>query len=198
MLERYDCPMPFHAVRTHFLGAMCAPGPVQPMKTLARIWNGTLPAFPSIEAVNELLGVLIGGFWNALVVHQDEAHPCRLMTIPARATREGLACVAEIRAEELHGFLRGVFGDEESLELPGPMGESLDALMELEGIFAGMQELLEDPDQPATASELKGLKSKVSELTAIAELEMHAVVLEARALRGQELARDEKQGAVVH
>ena len=198
MLERYDCPMPFHAVRTHFLGAMCAPGPVQPMKTLARIWNGTLPAFPSIEAVNELLGVLISGFWNALVVHQDEAHPCRLMTFPARATREGLAGVAETRAEEIHGFLSGVFGDEESLEVPGSMGESLDALMEVEGIFAGMQTLMEDPEQPATVSDLKGLKTQVAELTAIAERAMHAVVLDARALREQELARDEKQGAVVH
>ena len=198
MLERYDCPMPFHAVRTHFLGAMCAPGPVQPMKTLARIWNGTLPAFPSIDAVNELLGVLISGFWNSLVVHQDEAHPYRLTAFPARATREGLACVTEIRAEELHGFLTGVFGDAEHLELPGSMGKSLDALMELEGIFAGMQELLEDPEQPATASDLKGLKTRVAELTAIAEQEMHAVVLDARELREQELAEDVKVGAVVH
>ena len=95
-------------------------------------------------------------------MHQDEAHPCRLMALPTRVTRESLACVAEIRVEELHGFLTGVFGDEENLELPGSMGESLDRLMELEGIFAGMQELLEDPDQPATASDLKGLQSKVA------------------------------------
>ena len=198
MLERYDCPMPFHAVRTHFLGAMCAPGPVQPMKTLARLWGGRLPAMPSIDAVNELLGVLISGLWNALTVHQDPDRPYPLMAFPARTTRESLACVAETRAEEIHGFLSGVFGDEESLEVPGSMGESLDALMEVEGIFAGMQELLEDPAQPATASDLKGLRAQVAELTAIAERAMHAVVLDARALREQELARDEKQGAVVH
>ncbi len=78
------------------------------------------------------------------------------------------------------------------------MGESLDALMEVEGIFAGMQELLEDPAQPATASDLKGLRAQVAELTAIAERAMHAVVLDARTLREQELARDEKRGAVVH
>ena len=70
MLERYDCPMPYHAVRTHFLGALCTTGPVQPMKTLARIWNGTLPAFAFIEAVNELLGALINGQWNELTVRR--------------------------------------------------------------------------------------------------------------------------------
>lgn len=198
MLERYDCPMPLHAVRTHFLGAMSTPGPAQPMKTLARIWNGTLPAFPSIEAVNELVGVLIGGFWDALVVHQDEAHPYRQMAFPARATRASLACVAETRAEEIDAFLTGVFGDEESLELPGSMGESLDTLMELEGIFSGMQELLEDPAQPAAASDLKGLKTQIAELTAIAEHEIHAVILDARELREQELALDEKEGTLVH
>ncbi len=198
MLERYDCPMPFHAVRTHFLGAVCATGPIQPMKTLARIWNGALPALPSIEAVNELLGALINGLWNALTVHQDEGHPCRLMAFPARATRESLACLAEARVEELEGFLTGVFGDQEHLEVPAPMGESLDTLMELEGIFAGVQALLEDPEKPASARDLEGLRKQLAELTAIVEQEIHAVVMGARVLREQDVALDQKVGSVEH
>ena len=117
MLERYDCPMPYHAVRTHFLGAMCATEPVQPMKTLARIWDGALPEFASIEAVNELLGALINGLWNELTVHQDEEHPYRLMTFPARTTRESLACLAKTRVEELKGFLTGI---RRILKFPNP------------------------------------------------------------------------------
>jgi hypothetical protein len=198
MLERYDCPMPYHAVRTHFLGAMCATEPVQPMKTLARIWDGALPAFASIEAVNELLGALINGLWNELTVHQDEGHPYRLMTFPARTTRENLACLAKTRVEELKGFLTGVFGDQENLEVPEPMGESLDTLMELDGIFSGMQELLEDPAKPASAKDLEGLRKHITKLTAIAEQEIHAVVVGARMLREQEFVLDKKEGRFVH
>jgi hypothetical protein len=198
MLERYDCPMPYHAVCTHFLGAMCATEPVQPMKTLARIWDGTLPAFASIEAVNELLSALINGLWNELTVHQDEGHPYRLMTFPARTTRESLACLAETRVEELEGFLTGVFGDQERLEVPEPMGESLDTLMELDGIFSGMQALLEDPEKPASAKDLNGLRKQIAELTFIAEQEIHAVVVGARMLREQIGALEEKDGSAVH
>lgn len=166
MLERYGCPMPYHAVRTHFLGAMCATGPVQPM-------------------------------WNELTVHQDEGHPYRLMTFPARTTRESLACLAETRVEELKGFLTGVFGDQEDLEVPEPMGESLDTLMELDGIFSGMQALLEDPAKPASAKDLEGLRKHITKLTAIAEQEIHAVVLGARVLREQIGALEEKEGSAV-
>jgi len=198
MLERYDCPMPYHAVCTHFLGAMSGTAPVQPMKVLARIWDGTLPAFASIAAVNELLEALINGLWNELTVHQDEKQPYRLIPIPTRATRKSLASLAETRAEEIDGFLTGIFGDQENLEVSEPMGASLDTLMELVGIFAGMQALLEDPEKPASAEDLEGLKAHVVELTAIAEREIHDVVIGARVLREQEGAIKEKTGAGAH
>ncbi len=67
LLERYDCPTPYHAVCTHFLGAMSGSAPVQPMKVLATIWGGALPAFPSIDAVNDLL--------EALVAQKGRQHP---------------------------------------------------------------------------------------------------------------------------
>ena len=198
MLERYDCPMPYHAVRTHFLGAMCATGPIQPMKALAQIWSGALPALPSIEAVNEFLGALINGLWNALTLHQDERHPCRLMAFPARATRESLVCLAKTRVEEMEGFLTGVFGDQENLEMPAPMGKSLDTLMELEGIFSSVQALLENPGKLAAASDVEGLQNQLAELTTIAEQEIHTVVVGARELRGQVAALEEKEGSAVH
>lgn len=88
MLERYDCPMPYHAVRTHFLGAMCATGPVQPMKTLARIWDGTLPAFASIEAVNELLGALINGLWNELTARRRKCAAHRRRVLGRHTSRQ--------------------------------------------------------------------------------------------------------------
>lgn len=198
LMERYDCPMPYHAVCTHFLGTMSGVAPVQPMKVLARIWDGKLPAFASIEAVNELLEALINGLWNELTVHQDEKQPYRLMKFPTRATRESLACLAETRAEEIDRFLTGVFGDQENLDVPEPMGASLETLMELVENFARMQALLEDPENPAGAEVLEGLKKQFVVLTNFAEREIHAVIVGARVLREQEGAMEEKTGWAVH
>jgi len=198
LLERYDCPTPYHAVCTHFLGAMSGSAPVQPMKVLATIWDGALPAFASIDAVNELLNALINGLWNELTVHQDEAQPYRLMPMPARATRKTLASLIATRAEEIRGFLMGIFGDQEDLEVPEPMAESLDILMELRDMFSGMQALLEDPEKPASTAELKTLKAHTAELTHIVEREIHAVVIAARVLREQEGAMEEKTEMTEH
>ena len=191
-LERYDCPTPYHAVCTHFLGAMSGSAPVQPMKVLATIWEGTLPAFASMDAVNELLEALINGLWNELTVHQDETQPYRLTPMPAQATRKSLASLVETRAEEVHGFLTGFFGDQENLEVPEPMGESLDTLMELGEMFSGMQALLEDSEMPASTADLKALKAHIAELTNIIEQEIHSVVIVARILREQEGAMEEQ------
>ena len=198
LLERYDCPTPYHAVCTHFLGAMSGAAPVQPMKVLATIWDGALPPFPSIEAVNELLDALINGLWNELTVHQDEAQPYRLTPMPARATRKSLASLVETRAEEIHGFLTGIFGDQEDLEVPELMAESLDTLMELGEMFSGMQALLEDPEKPASTADLKALKAHTAELTHIVEQEIHSVVIVARVLREQEGAMEEKTEMTEH
>jgi len=198
LLEHYDCPTPYHAVCTHFLGAMSGSAPVQPMKVLATIWDGALPAFPSIDAVNELLEALINGLWNELTAHQDETQPYRLTPMPARATRQTLASLVETRAEEIHGFLTGIFGDQENLELPEPMADSLDTLMELDEVFSGMQALLEDPGKPASTADLKVLKAHLAELTHTVEQEIHSVVIVARVLREQEGAMKEKTELTEH
>jgi len=198
LLERYDCPTPYHAVCTHFLGAMSGSAPVQPMKILATIWDGALPAFPSIDAVNELLEALINGLWNELTAHQDDMQPYRLTPMPARATRQSLARLVETRAEEIHGFLTGIFGDQEDLEVPEPMAESLDTLMELGEMFSGMQAMLEDPEKPASTADLKVLKAHLAELTHIVEQEIHSVVIVARILREQEGAMKEKTELTEH
>ena len=198
LLERYDCPTSYHTVCTQFLGAMSAVAPVQPMKVLATIWDGALPAFPSIDAVNALLEALINGLWNELTVHQDETQPYRLLSMPPRATRQSLGSLVETRAEEIHGFLTGLFGDQENLEVPGPMADSLDTLMALGEIFSGMQTLLEDPEKPASTDDLEGLKAHIAELTKIAEQEIHAVVIGGRFLREQEGAMGEKTEITEH
>jgi hypothetical protein len=67
--------------------------------------------------------------------------PFRLMRVEIPETREGLAHIALIRREELDGFVEGLFGKEQSLELPERAHRPLEALSELRAIFDGLHEL---------------------------------------------------------
>lgn len=75
LLDRYACPVPFHEVRTRFLGNIASPAlGASPIKMVESLWGGKLPEFPSIDAVNELIGALIGGMWNRLTGTRIETH----------------------------------------------------------------------------------------------------------------------------
>ncbi len=114
LLDRYRCPVPFHAVRTRFLGSIASPGlSVAPLETVKALWGGELPAFDSLDAVNELLAALIMALWNQLARHQDRRVPFRLIRVEAIPTTEGIARLALIQREELDGFVEGLFGEAE-------------------------------------------------------------------------------------
>ncbi len=79
LLDRYRCPVPFHAVRTRFLGNIASPVvSASPLDALKGLWGGELPVFDSLDAVNELLAALIMGLWNRLSRHQERSTPFRL------------------------------------------------------------------------------------------------------------------------
>ena len=119
LLDRYGCPVPFHAVRTRFLGNIASPDMQgSPMKMVEALWGGELPTFDSIDEANELIGALVMGLWNRLTRHQERSAPFRLMRMEVPATREGMAKLVRLRREELEGFVEGLFGDKESLDLP--------------------------------------------------------------------------------
>jgi hypothetical protein len=62
LLERYRCPVPFHEVRTRFLGNVATPlMSASPIKMVEGLWGGKLPDFSSIDEANELIGALIMG-----------------------------------------------------------------------------------------------------------------------------------------
>jgi len=129
LLERYRCPVPLHAVRTRFLGNIASPDmQASPIKTVETLWGGQLPTFDTIEAANELIGALVMGLWNRLARHQERAVPFRLIRLEVPATREGMAKFARLRKEELEGFVDGLFGDKESLDLPERAHKALGAL----------------------------------------------------------------------
>jgi hypothetical protein len=100
LLVRYRCPVPFHEVRTRFLGNIASPGMgVSPIKVVEGLWGGKLPEFETIDAANELVGALVMGLWNRLSRHQDRNAPFRLTRIETEATREGLAALTMLRRQ---------------------------------------------------------------------------------------------------
>jgi hypothetical protein len=106
LLERYRCPVPYHAVRTRFLGNVASPIlSASPLDTVKALWGGELPEFDSLDAVNELLAVLVMGLWNRLTRHQERSAPFRLVRAEIPETREGLVRIALVRREELDGFV---------------------------------------------------------------------------------------------
>jgi hypothetical protein len=177
LLDKYRCPVPFHAVRTRILGHIASPVPgVSPGKVLDALWGGELPHFESIDAANELFGALLMGLWNQLIRHQELSAPFRLTRVDVPATPEGLTRLAVIRQEELQGFRDGLFGAHESLDLPEQAHNALGILSEIRAMLQGTAEVASNPDIPGTDAEVVNLIRTLREVTRIAEHEIHRAV----------------------
>jgi hypothetical protein len=189
LLERYRCPVPFHEVRTRFLGNVATPVmSASPIKMVEGLWGGELPDFGSINAANEVIGALIMGLWNRLTRHQERSTPFRLTRPDVAATREGLATLALIRRQELDGFVEGLFGAERALDLPDRAHRSLNVLGELRSLIAGLLDVATNGNKVASAGDIEGTLRHMREMTRIAEHEMHAVVLSCKRARRDRLA----------
>ena len=88
ILDRYACPVPYHEVRTRFLGSIATPViGASPVAVVQNLWGGELPEFESLEAANELIGILVNGLWNGLTRHQKRTEPFRVIRLVVPATR---------------------------------------------------------------------------------------------------------------
>ena len=178
LLDRFACPIPFHAVRTRFLGNIASPVmAASPLDQVRALWGGELPEFDSVDAVNELVGALVMGLWNRLTLHQDRKHPFRVIRFEVPETREGLQHLARVRREEVDGFVEGLFGAAESIDLPEKAHRALNILSDLRAILEGVRSVASDENKPATAADLAGTLRHLRELSRIVEDEMHAVML---------------------
>ena len=178
LLERHKCPVPFHEVRTRFLGNIATPDiGASPIKMVESLWGGKLPEFDTIDAANELIGALVMGLWNRLTRYQERSAPFRLARLDVAATREGLAALALIRRQELGGFVEGLFGAQESVDLPERAHLGLNVLDEMRALIAGVLDVATDENKAANVGDVKGTLRQIREITRIAEHEIHAVVL---------------------
>lgn len=184
LLDRYRCPVPFHVVRTRFLGNIASPViAASPLDTVKGLWGGELPTIDDLDALNELLRVLVMGLWNTLARHQARNLPFRLIRVDAPETREGLAHLAGIRREEVTGFIEGMFGKEQGLALPERARRALEALAEAGGLFRGVYEVTVEPAKSASANDIAQTREHIRELTKICEREIHAALLSCTRVR---------------
>ncbi len=177
LLRAHDCPTPFHAVRTRFLGNIATPRlDASPIQVIQELWGGELPEFGEIGDANDLFQGLMS-FWNHLAKHQSRSKPFRFVRVPWNATHTDLLDLCRTRTEELEGFIDGLFGSDESIDLPERAVEGTEHLGEINAMVRGALRLLEDPDQSPSDRELAETLRNVKELAGIAEKEIHAVIL---------------------
>lgn len=189
LLVRYGCPVPFHEVRTRFLGNIASPGvDISPMKLVQELWGGELPEFESLDAANELIGALVMGLWNGLSRHQERSAPFHLLRRAIEPTREELAALGLMRMQELDGFFHGLFGADEEVEVPERAHRGLESLAEMRTMFAAVVDVAGDKTKPGTIKDRETTLRLLREITKNAEHEIHAIVLACSRARKQMLA----------
>ena len=188
LLARHHCPTPLHALRTLLLGAIASPKmEVSPMTPLVQAWAGELPEFASAEEVEEVMRVIVQGLWNRLSEHQNARTPFRLSRFEVPPTRPALLDLARMRAQELKGFVDGLFGTDDEMLLPQKAHEAVVALAELHAMFDGAAGLLADDTKPAPEQELKGLLRNLHQMTIVADEQINKAVQSCKRSRGQRL-----------
>jgi hypothetical protein len=199
LLARYKCPVPFHEVRTRFLGNIASPVmSASPIETVKELWGGELPPFDDINAANELIGALVMGLWNRLTRHQERSAPFRLLRFDVPETSEGLHRFALTRRQELDGFVEGLFGRQEHIDLPERAHRALNSLSEMRAMLEGIRLLMEDKTKKGAHSEITETIHNLRELTKIAEHEMHEAVLSCKRARRQMLRQFSASKPVLH
>jgi hypothetical protein len=199
LLERYKCPVPFQEVRTRFLGNIASPVmSASPLRVVEDLWGGELPPFDTIDDANELIGALVMGLWNRLTRHQDRNSPFRLLRIDIAPTRAGLAALALMRRQELDGFVAGLFGRSDVIDLPERARRSLNELGEMRAAFVAVFDVVSDETKSATERDMETTLRHMREMTKSAEHEVHAIVMACARARKQMLGGVATRKPTVH
>lgn len=199
LLDKYACSVPYHEVRTQFLGNIASPElTASPMRVVEKLWAGELPVFDSMENANELIGALVQGLWNDLTKHQKRSQPFRLTRLNLEPSAENLARFAQVRRQELEGFVEGLFGDQDHIDLPERAHQALGHLGELRAMMAGIEDLVARDVQAESRTELETTFKHVRELTRIMETEIHEAVLSCTKARRQMLEGLPTQKPTMH
>ena len=187
LLKRYDCPLPYHAVRARFLGCIACPAiDTHPVQALTALWHGTMSEIENIEDANELMQGLINGVWNPLTVLLSANKPFHLARLRAPSNSAGLKRFAETRVSEIDAFVDGLFDGEEAIELPDTAHAAVEALSELASFFESFAQFAYEP---ATEVEFGETVGHAQQLSYIAEQEINEAVQACTKTRHAALSR---------
>jgi hypothetical protein len=175
LLKKYQCQYQLHEVRARFMGAIASPmDQINPMQELKALWNGELPPMKNMTAVNELIQVFAMGLWNQLSAHSDPEHPFELTAFSGANSEKDLKQFAQIKRDEIECFVAGFFQGEEKIKVPPEIGESLDVLEDLVGMFAGV--VAHPKKSPANELEIADLMGKLQKVVEIAQKEINLII----------------------
>ncbi len=199
LLKKYKCPVPYHEVRTRFLGNIASPSVVaSPVQTVKDLWGGNLPEVESLEALNDLFGALINDLWNSLTRHQKRSEPFRLVRTMPEPSRAGLAAYALLRQQEIDGFVEGLFNGLEEIDLPERAEAALNIIRQMRAALAGLHALALDGTKAGSDKEFAATLKQVEELTPIIEREINEIVLACTRARRQMLKYQDFSGPSFH
>ncbi len=188
LLTRFRCPTPMHVLRMRFLGAIASPRmEVSPIQLVTQAWGGELPEFASEDEAEELFQALLGGWWNRLSEFQNSRSPFRLPRSEVKPKRQALLELAQTRSQELAGFVDGLFGSDEEMDMPEKAHEALNVLARIHSMFASTVALLEIEATPAEHRELIDLLRNFQKMTITADEEINRVIQSCKRARAQHI-----------
>ena len=186
LLKKYDCPLPLHQIRAQFMGAITSPvDTVNPSREIQTLWGGHAPSFASMAAANEFMQVLVMGLWNHVARHFGSHEPFALIDNTPEPTEKGIKDHAQVRFEEIQGFLEGFFQGQDSVHLSDDIADCLDVLDDLIAMFGGIARLPKER-RATTQEEFRGLIDQMDELTKIAQREINQIITICAAQRRSE------------
>jgi len=199
LLAKHGCPVPFHAVRTRFLGSIATPVlSASPLWIVKSLWGGELPVFESTDELNELIQSLVHGLWNDLTRHQKRSHPFRLTLVALEPRVANLGHFSLVRREELDGFIEGLFNGEDVIDLPERAHIAIGHLRELRAMMAGICELVSRGPDTEDHAQIGAICKQLRELSRITETEINEAVLSCTRARRQMLQGIHTEKPVMH
>jgi len=198
MLTKYECPVPFHAVRTRFLGNIATTrADASPVEAIKGLWDGELPAVEDFEAINVLFDTFTS-LWNEMARHQSRKKPFKLSRVALAGSDQSLHQFCQTRVDEIDGFVEGLFADQDMIDLPERADEGMMHLGEIRAMLLGVIDLLKRQPLSSDQNEIAKTIKNVRDLNRIAQIEINEVVLSCKRARGQMLSMSEPVDPTVH
>ena len=98
---------------------------------------------------------------------------------------EGLGQLTQVRRQELDGFMIGLLGNAEHIDLPPRAHQAVEELAEMRSIIEGARMLTADPTKTGTTVEIADTIDNIGKLPQIAETEIHEAVVACASARAQ-------------